>query len=141
MFRDSARRLGPWLVTGFRELGLPHPRELRRRAGRPGATTRPPRAIRPSHHGSRPMSSCRPRIKPARTSRASGNDSKTASSASRDRSLSRPLAGRAQKSIRMTTRRFVGALTWWNPASANMLRLPTCSSPQVTSCPACVSIG
>jgi len=72
---------------------------------------------------------------------APGNDSKTASSASRDRSLSRPLAGRAQKSIRMTTRRFVGALTWWNPASANMLRLPTCSSPQVTSCPACVSIG
>ena len=39
------------------------------------------------------------------------------------------------KSIRITTRRRVGWLTSSKPAAANMLRLPTLSSPQVTSWP------
>ena len=46
-----------------------------------------------------------------------------------------------QKSIRMTSRRSVGWLTSWKPASAKMLRLPTFNSPHVTSCPGSVSIG
>jgi hypothetical protein len=49
---------------------------------------------------------------------------------------------RAQKSIRITTRRRVGRLTSVNPASAKTLRLPTWSSPgKVTSCPGSVIIG
>ena len=48
--------------------------------GTPGATTRPPAAIRCSHHGNRPMSSRGPRINPALASNASGKDSRTASS-------------------------------------------------------------
>ncbi len=45
------------------------------------------------------------------------------------------------KSIRITTRRGVGRLTSSNPAAANMLRVPTWSSPQVMSSPGWVSIG
>ena len=37
--------------------------------------------------------------------------------------------------MRMTTRRSVGRLTSVNPAAAKMLRLPTWSSPHVTSLP------
>ena len=42
----------------------------------------------------------------------------------------------AQTSIRMTTRRVVGALTPSNPAAANMLRLPTCNLAPSDLCPA-----
>ena len=46
-----------------------------------------------------------------------------------------------QKSMRITTRRLVGAAIWCMPASAKMLRLPTCSSPQVISTPGWVTIA
>ena len=48
----------------------------------PGAVIGPPRAVRRSHHGSRPMFSQGPMINPARTSseRSSPNASTTASS-------------------------------------------------------------
>jgi hypothetical protein len=46
-----------------------------------------------------------------------------------------------QKSMRITTRRLVGAAIWRMPALAKMLRLPTCSSPHVISTPGCVTIA
>jgi hypothetical protein len=45
------------------------------------------------------------------------------------------------RSTRMTTRRSVGRLTSLNPAASKTLRLPTCSSPHVTSCPGCTSMA
>lgn len=45
------------------------------------------------------------------------------------------------KSMRITTRRRLGRLTSVRPAAANMLRVPTFSSPHVMSCPGSVRIG
>ncbi len=49
-------------------------------SGGPGATTAPPRAARPSHHGRRPMFSPGPRISPARASSARSPKASSAAS-------------------------------------------------------------
>jgi hypothetical protein len=41
----------------------------------------------------------------------------------------------------MTTRRRVGRVTSWSPASSKIWQAPTCSSPQVISLPGSVRIG
>ena len=64
--------------------------------------------------------------------------------AGRRGTCSRPRAGaapRAQKSMRITTRRTVGWLTSSKPAAAKMLRLPTCSSTRHDVLPGSVIIG